>query len=710
MATRLEILIDGEPLDLFDGEESKFYITKLIHDIRSLETRNGDFSKSINIPLTPVNRRLLGGQVPSVARNETNPITQIPVDVLIGGVVVIDDSFLTVGQQSPRSRTLDITIFGGTSLFFVQLSDSPINELNFSELDLEWKFGSTAPRDLDDILGQTTGIVFARSQWYDNASRRLYLEQGGLDAETLLNYIEVGESGFWMYCKTVLEKIFSTLSGITVDMSKMDSLFDRLAFAVPVPIVHNSFEAPNGFFAEVRDNNAVQSFPPNVWTTIQWTNVFSDDDNLFNGSTSFVLTKDGFCTIYCGTLFKTNQQNTSYSINLNKNGSAIFSVFVSCPNPTTYYGFNINTTTDGVIGDVFDVQITPNSSANANVLFTGGAFKIESQGGARGRAVNVSSQLPDISQRDFVKEILKVQNILPVQIDKVVTFEYFESIRTNQVNESIRLDVSKEQSLFGTLPSYGKRNVMKYADNENVERNDMNGEFYVNNVTLVDEVIKLELLFSASDQNTIPFTESARGVTVPNYGMEYNRVNDNKMFVTAGSPDYRTTERNDIKAGDFIWVAGQKRRVLVVQDDFNGTTDLNFPATANDQDWNHWLYTENDVELHLADLTLTGEQMNITDGGEFFTTGSTVVTDFSNQLKFGNENGLIKIYYDLLTQSMEKPFVVQAWAELGVVKFLQTNSTNPIYIEEFDAYFYLNRMDQWKYNQGTRLELIQLKL
>lgn len=708
MATRLEILIDGETLDLFDNEEQRFYITKIIHDIRNLETRNGDFSKSVTIPLNANNLQILGNYVPKSGRYQTGSIQALPVDVFIGGVPVLDDSFLVVGGQNINKRTLEITILGGTSLFFNGLQDDPISSLDFSELDLNWSFDDPSP-NLDDIINTTTGICFARSQWYSNKSRRLFIEQGGTDAETNVQRTEVGESGFHMYCHYVLQKIFSNLDGLTIDTSKMDSLYDTIGFGVSVPIVHESFDSENGYFAEVRDNNN-QSLPRDTFTPLEWITIFSDNDNLFVSPTKYVIPVDSFITIGAGSLISMSQPNASYAVDIRINGVRLIQQQIQCPNPSSYYGFNIFASTDVLAGDEITIDVNPLFYDAQTLALSNGYFKIENQGAGRGRALSVASVLPDISQRDFVREIFKIQNIIPVTKNKVVTLEYFESIRTNRINDFIKLDTSRDIEVFATLPSYARTNIMKYADNENVERNDMNSQFYVENLTLVDEIVKVELAFSASDKQTVGFGESNRGVSLPNYDLEWNFVNDNKIFCTSGSPNYRTTERNEIVAGDFISVEGNRRRVLSVISDFQGVTDAPWPTTFNDADWNHWRFNANELELQLCQLLPANESFLIADGANLYSRGDIITTDFSNFLKFDHPNGLMTTYYDLLTKSMLKPFVIQAWANIGVVVFLATNSTLPIYIEEFDAYFYLNKMEQWKYNQGTRLELIQINI
>ena len=52
----IEIQLTDGSLDLLEGTEKSFYITKQIHDLRDLNTRNATFSKTIKIPRTNNNR------------------------------------------------------------------------------------------------------------------------------------------------------------------------------------------------------------------------------------------------------------------------------------------------------------------------------------------------------------------------------------------------------------------------------------------------------------------------------------------------------------------------------------------------------------------------------------------------------------------------------------------------------------------------------
>ena len=65
-------------------------------------------------------------------------------------------------------------------------------------------------------------------------------------------------------------------------------------------------------------------------------------------------------------------------------------------------------------------------------------------------------------------------------------------------------------------------------------------------------------------------------------------------------------------------------------------------------------------------------------------------------------------YYQLLVDTMAKPFIIQAWINIPTISLLEINPLAPVYIEEYNAYFYINKLEQWKLNTGCRIELIQI--
>ena len=130
MASQLQILIDGEALDLSINEDENFSLSKVVHDLRDLETRNADFSSEIVLPLTAKNRRLIGSMLPSLSRFSEAPITNEPCEILAFGIPIISDAFLTIVGEDDIANVAQGEILGGNAKFFNQLKDEPLLELN----------------------------------------------------------------------------------------------------------------------------------------------------------------------------------------------------------------------------------------------------------------------------------------------------------------------------------------------------------------------------------------------------------------------------------------------------------------------------------------------------------------------------------------------------------------------------------------------------
>ena len=168
MANKLQIISNGQDFDLFQGEDERFYITKQIHDLANLETRNGDFSRRINLPLTPKNKEILGTNLPIYSRFDDIAVGTIPCEILVNGMPVLSNAYFTIDTQSKTAIT--IQVFGGVSKLYSGLSDLSIRDLDFSALNFQW---TTA--GINAITTNTTGVVYAESQWITNQEYREFL-------------------------------------------------------------------------------------------------------------------------------------------------------------------------------------------------------------------------------------------------------------------------------------------------------------------------------------------------------------------------------------------------------------------------------------------------------------------------------------------------------------------------------------------------------
>ncbi len=91
MAAIVEIITEQGSLDLLQGVEDNFYVTRQIHDLNDFQTRNADFTKQIQVPPTPRNVIILD----AYGDNKSNTI---PCRVLMNGVLIAPNARLLFNE------------------------------------------------------------------------------------------------------------------------------------------------------------------------------------------------------------------------------------------------------------------------------------------------------------------------------------------------------------------------------------------------------------------------------------------------------------------------------------------------------------------------------------------------------------------------------------------------------------------------------------
>jgi len=148
-----------------------------------------------------------------------------------------------------------------------------------------------------------------------------------------------------------------------------------------------------------------------------------------------------------------------------------------------------------------------------------------------------------------------------------------------------------------------------------------------------------------------------------------------------------------------------KRRIISMIDDFSGLVDVDWLSNKNGSEFFYWRYEKQDVGNHIVKVIFNDEtNLSIQDGGNSQIYPYYAKAQFT-ELRWSN---LSNKYYTLLIESFFKPFRVTGWMNLSLTQYLSIDGTQPIYIESLDAYFYMNKIEQWRYNGSTRVELIKL--
>ena len=554
MANKLQILSNGDSFDLFEGEAERFYITYQIHDLSNLQTRNGDFSRRVSLPLTSRNKDILGAALPTISRFDSVAVGTIPCEILVNDMPALSDSYFVIDTQEENSVT--IQIFGGISKFYSDVPDLPISALSFTAFDWD-------ATGITSKTNTTSDVVIPDAQWVTNQSYRL----APIDTDQIT---EMNEAGFFIYCHSVLTKIFAGFTGLTFDTSEMDAQYSKYAVACAMPLLHNQYT--NG---------------ETITTTI---------------------------------------------------------------NPQDYF--------------------------------------------------------PDISQRDFIREIFKLQNIIAVEANNVVTLKYFKGLES-ATSQNLVLNTDNTKTIYNTFKTYSQTNELKYSDDDIVEGTDYDSSFLVNSDTLPLSGTIIQSKFFPCDVGETISTKVRAAVGC--WEVESFRSDHNFHFTT-GTIDFTVSQSASVKIGDLVSFGAQGyRRIITLNADADvGTVDRVFTSTGTWQRPFYLRYKKNNRSLNIVSVEDQAGSYSFKINGELILSNNPYKrAEFTTAMKWDN---LKTEYYQLLVDSMEKPFIIKAWINIPTISLLTLNPLAPVYVEDYNAYFYINKLEQWRLNTSARVELIEIPI
>ena len=713
---KLHIKVDGIILDLFENAESDFFINKVAHELSNLETREADSTSQISLPATIKNLKILGLELPEFGHSDPASYKLIKAEVLMNGIPVIPDAEIMVNETSVVNniKTISITLFGGAVQFFESLSTLPISSLDWSDYDMSWTLAN-----LEAIANTTEGICYADATWYTNKSIQLiYSMIEGNDPDHKVNTPKINISGFFVYMKTILLKILATIPQLTFDYTQLfETSFSQMAIAAPMNQMFDEYKEPSGYFAYVKTTG----FSVPAWSNsfrIGFAEIIIDESLLWDTvNNQFVAQVND--TIDIEVLLNDTQlvgyypesagQNNEFRIVHNVNTVAVVSL---TDNEQTVVISNIlSAVIDVIIGDTIHFEANagntyagfPKMSVNAN-------FNLRKSLSGAGDYVFISDWLPNITQKDFVKEVFKMFNIVPIEYNNHVLFDFWENISYREKQDlSKNFDLSQPYAMQGVLQDYAIKNRFHYLDNEDVSRSD--GEDFVKVAAsyLPKDKDKLSLKFSDSDFTLArdPATDPQK-ITVPAYEITYNIETDNTLTYSNAQVTFLTQEKTALKVGDLIIStdAGveQIRRVVAMYSDIDGEVDIAWTTNKNDKEWYFQSFEKRNSQIHLVLLEDTTD-FEIQDGGNYSVVAAAKKANFPNSI---NMPSLVYDYYSTFRNSVYKPIILQAWFNLSVVEFSLLDLMRPVYLSYFGKDYYINKVDQFKQNSVVRIELLSL--
>ena len=683
------LLVEGTWLDLREGEENRFFLNKTLHDLRDMFGRDSDRSRGIVLPRTANNINALVKYAPTLGDTYKALICQ----VYMSGVPVLEDANLVITGEDKNHY--EAQIVGGAATFYTLLSGDSIRNLDFEADNFEWTLAEYVAR-----VNNASGVVTAWAQWFTNDSYQQYLDDNP-DPNEELEAVNIDRAGFCYYIKDILAKIFeNTQLEINLD-GIQETPYNEIVIVCPMPEIFESFDSvinergevsfldiypvPEGSnkipYDEVISNTGIWDII-NFWFTvpvIMEVEIYATLRTRFNSVPTSVYGQ--LVLEDAGGVVTILQEQQIFS-----GASALFrETLIAAPGEKYYMRTRMGTL-----------------QGNPMLIEPLVIFRMSSTAGLD-REIEIYKWLPDISQRELVKNVFNLFHIVVSDISGKIVLSLFEKITQEpQINLEDRIAQDRQIKYSPRLSGYGQVNRFKYADEPLVDTTAFNAVININNNTLEDVATKIELYFAGMDESFFPIP----GQTVPMFEVDYHKEDNNLMNMTDGAPydSYNTNDSNDLKERDILFMpdgGGIKRfTIWKVLDNRKGLLTSSGEAVANAQDWTFAHYTLNTHRLQLCQVLPDAVNTRVYfQDHERAETLSSLYTDVINF------DTLLEDYYPEYRRMIELFQVVNVWVDIPNTVFLELNSLRPIYI--LGNNYYLNETEQYKENGLVRLELIK---
>jgi hypothetical protein len=468
-----EIYIEDQLIDLLKDIGTDFTYT--IDDVREFGSKNTSFSRTISIPATARNNKILGFafelnmhhdhnmDLPNVNTNFT-PAQAAKCEVYIDKIQIFKGVIRILEIVSNNNTTeYQCAVFGELGGFITELGNRRLEDLDFSEYNHTWNV--TAIQNSWDTI---------------NGSGYYYplIDYG--DVSTNKDDFHVSTFRPSLYVKEYIEKIFEgTTYSLNCDFFNTD-FFKKLI----IPNNSQGIQGTNDRFI-LATISATKTILNSNTPTARNANLSFDSTTLLNftenaGKSIFTYT-DGTKTVNAlATITGVYQTDAASSITatLYVNGIAVQSLTQSTYSANNPFTFNIDWT--GAIANTNQVRIelsvpvTANTYivnvSSANFTFTQLAAQLTTV--AYNGTVSMNNNLPKgIFQKDFFLSVCKMfnlyvyqDNINEKQINIAPYIDFYSDAVTNSLDWSQKVDMNATWSIKPMSQLNARYYAYRYTD------------------------------------------------------------------------------------------------------------------------------------------------------------------------------------------------------------------------------------------------------
>lgn len=490
------LYIESTEADLSPG--TAIGITRQVHDITNLDSRQGDFTYTFKLPLTAKNRALLGFPQ-DVNSASVIPYRRINAMYIDGGQQL--SGFLVVNTSTKEYASC--VFYSGNSDFFDLLGDKKLNDLDLSEYDTYWNITGLTPNTFTS-KDNSSGVVWPIIEWgVDDVNyRTLPVDTRTVNPKTLRPAL---------YVHSLMNKL-AELTGYVFDgtfLASQKYLTEAVAVTIGEPKHSDSWNAGQTFSGTLNTPITTHLDPGQVGIV-----TYSLDDVLDPGNnySSFYyrFPASGIYTADVSVdLLNTTGRPISalleltYRDNSANNVTVLQAVTVNLPDTTANILFQTNI--ESIQGDdIYPVITFTNLSGvddedvESNVVFE--VYDIQNTVIGYGNIFECTGNMPEISLKEFVKSLCQRYNLITYTdvVSKIVRFmQYSEIYYAEPTDWSLKLDVSDHEIEFHP-EGFAQSNQFRWAEDSNNPPQYANGVLEVGDETLKKEVINIVQPYAAS--------------------------------------------------------------------------------------------------------------------------------------------------------------------------------------------------------------------
>jgi len=673
----ITLYIENTPCDLINED---IPITRQVHDLTNLETRQGNFSRQFSLPLTSLNKQLLGFP------NEVNSLSNIPYTRLNAMLMyngVQDVGFLSI--ESASSQFAECVFYSGNTDLFDILGNKTLNDLDLSEYDTKWDISGTGTTFFD-VKDATSGVVWPIvDTGAGDVYRALPVDTREINAKVLRPAI---------FTKSLLQKICD-LANYTIqgEFTNDDRYNNELVYVTEQEPKHtNAYNIKLQFIYEANSSQTIIS-PLN--TLISFPDVIVDDMLLFDGIYYNVISPGNY-SFQC--IFNYEKATTfspvwpTFIINKRALNGEVIELATYQTDGTDENVNLVFKVEDATLeyGDLIYVDV--NTVDSLYVL--SGDFRCNGVSDTSIVYTNLfecTGNMPDMPLKDFVRAFMVRYNLLLLsnKATNIIEFVPFKNLYENTAYDwSDKID-SRDRELQFRAERYGQNNLFQYLDDNQYVPGYASGVINVSDTNLKEDAILKQPFGASLDVIRL------KGLSCPEVPLYlFDEADIDNLPIPEYAPPLITITGGVTGFGYFLNDIGQYNRKTTPQ---SVTPRL----------------------LYLKQTMLTADPIIYKDGPFSFVSGplrTEPLAWFWNDtepynLSFDSTktgNSLLTDNYTELEFMLDKMKIVTAQFNLSADDVINHDFTRPVFISYLNAYFYVNAIKDYTPNSLTEVELIRL--